>query len=57
MNDFARYSKKPNSPYIQLIIIPIVFIIMMLFGIIGANGSRILYGEVLWDPLLIVDRQ
>jgi NCS1 family nucleobase:cation symporter-1 len=55
MNDFARYSKNPRSPYVQLIIIPIAFIVMMLFGIIGANGSRILYGEVLWDPLLIVD--
>ncbi|TVY85419.1 putative permease [Lachnellula suecica] len=55
MNDFARYSKKPNSPYVQLIVIPIVFIIMMLFGIIGANGSKILFGELLWDPLLIVD--
>ncbi|KAH7346673.1 allantoin permease [Rhexocercosporidium sp. MPI-PUGE-AT-0058] len=54
-NDFARYSKKPNSPYIQLLVIPIVFIVMMLFGIIGANGSKILYGELLWDPLLIVD--
>lgn len=28
---------------------------MMLFGIIGANGSKILFGELLWDPLLIVD--
>ncbi|PVH71156.1 cytosine-purine permease [Cadophora sp. DSE1049] len=55
MNDFARYSKKPNSPYIQLLVIPLVFIVMMLFGIIGANGSKILYGELLWDPLLIVD--
>ncbi|KAI1848882.1 hypothetical protein JX265_001212 [Neoarthrinium moseri] len=55
MNDFARYSKKPNSPYVQLIVVPTVFIIMMLFGIIGANGSRILYGEVLWDPMLIID--
>ncbi|KAH6679608.1 NCS1 nucleoside transporter family [Halenospora varia] len=55
MNDFARYSKKPNSPYIQLIIIPVVFIVMMLFGIIGANGSKILFGELLWDPLLIVN--
>jgi len=54
-NDFARYSKKPNSPYVQLIVIPVVFIVMMLFGIIGANGSQILYGELLWDPLLIVD--
>jgi nucleobase:cation symporter-1, NCS1 family len=55
MNDFARYSKKPNSPYIQLIAIPVSFIVMMLFGIIGANGTRIIYGEVLWDPMLIVD--
>ncbi|KAH9890200.1 permease for cytosine/purines, uracil, thiamine, allantoin-domain-containing protein [Xylariomycetidae sp. FL2044] len=55
MNDFARYSKKPNSPYVQLLVIPSVFILMMLFGIIGANGSRILYGEVLWDPMMIVN--
>ncbi|KAG4440413.1 hypothetical protein IFR05_004106 [Cadophora sp. M221] len=55
MNDFARYSKKPSSPYIQLLVISIVFIVMMLFGIIGANRSKILHGEQLWDPLLIVD--
>ena len=55
MNDFARYSRKPNSPYVQILVIPVVFTIMMLFGIIGANGSRLIYGEVLWDPLLIVD--
>lgn len=55
MNDFARYSKKPNSPYIQLLVIPVVFIVMMLFGIVGANGSLALYGELLWDPLLIVN--
>ncbi|KAH9219962.1 hypothetical protein DL95DRAFT_456875 [Leptodontidium sp. 2 PMI_412] len=36
-NDFARYPKKPNSPYIQLLVTPIVFIAMMLFGIIGAK--------------------
>lgn len=54
-NDLARYSRKPNSPYVQLIVTPVVFIIMMLFGIIGANGSMILYGELLLDPLLIVD--
>lgn len=56
MNDFARYSKKPNSPYIQLVVIPVVFIVMMLFGIIGANGTKIIYGELLWDPMLIVDK-
>lgn len=55
MNDFARYSRNRRSPYIQLVVIPAVFTIMMLFGIIGANGSRLIYGEVLWDPLMIVD--
>ena len=53
-NDSARYSKKLNSPYVQLIVNPAVFIVMMLFGIIGVNGSKILFGELLWDPLLIV---
>ncbi|KAL1634221.1 hypothetical protein SLS56_002526 [Neofusicoccum ribis] len=56
MNDFARYSRNPRSPYIQILVIPAVFTIMMLFGIIGANGSRLIYGEVLWDPLMIVDK-
>lgn len=56
MNDFARYSRNPQSPYIQILVIPVVFTIMMLFGIIGANGSRLIYGEVLWDPLMIVDK-
>ncbi|KKY17183.1 putative ncs1 allantoate transporter [Phaeomoniella chlamydospora] len=55
MNDFARYSKKPKSPLIQLIVIPVVFLMMMIFGVVGANGSKILYGELLWDPLEIVD--
>lgn len=27
----------------------------MLFGIICANGSRILYGTLLWDPMLIIN--
>lgn len=49
MNDFARYSRNPRSPYVQLIVIPVAFMMMMLFGIIGANGSRILYGELLCE--------
>ncbi|KAH8646299.1 NCS1 nucleoside transporter family [Xylariales sp. PMI_506] len=56
MNDFARYSKKPYSPYIQLIVMPTVFLLIGLFGIIGANASRILYGEVLWDPIAIANQ-
>jgi len=55
ISDFARYSRNARSPYVQLIIIPVAFAVMMLFGIIGANGSRILYGKILWDPMLIVD--
>ncbi|KAH8884100.1 NCS1 nucleoside transporter family [Thozetella sp. PMI_491] len=55
MNDFARYSRKPSSPYVQLIAMPVVFILIGLFGIIGANGSRILYGSLLWDPILIIN--
>jgi NCS1 family nucleobase:cation symporter-1 len=56
MNDFARYSKNRNSPYIQLIVMPTVFVLMGLFGIVGANASRILYGEVLWDPIAIANQ-
>lgn len=56
MNDFSRYSRSPRSPLVQLVVMPVVFAVVMLFGIIGANGSRLLYGKILWDPLLIVDQ-
>jgi cytosine/uracil/thiamine/allantoin permease len=46
-NDFARYSKKPNSPYVQLIVIPIVFIIVMLFGIWREWVKDYLWGTAL----------
>ncbi|KAK2811748.1 hypothetical protein FQN50_001786 [Emmonsiellopsis sp. PD_5] len=55
MNDFARYSRNPKSPYIQLFIVPVATLMMVVFGIVGANGSKVLYGELLWDPLLIMD--
>lgn len=55
MNDFSRYSRNPRAPYIQLIAMPVCFIVIAIFGMIGANGSRILYGEIAWDPLTIAD--
>lgn len=40
---------------IQIFIIPTVFLMMAFWGIVGASGSQILYGKVLWDPLLLID--
>ncbi|KAG9242300.1 permease for cytosine/purines, uracil, thiamine, allantoin-domain-containing protein [Calycina marina] len=48
VGNFATLGKQ-ISPYVQLIIIPVAFIAMMPFSIIGANGSQILYGYLLWD--------
>lgn len=42
--------------YIQIFIIPTCFLIMAFWGIVGAGATQIIYGEVLWDPLLVVDR-
>lgn len=47
--DFTRYPKIPKAQYVQLIIIPVVFIIVS-FGIATTSASIVLYGSYLWKP-------
>ncbi|KAK5688816.1 hypothetical protein LTS10_000794 [Elasticomyces elasticus] len=52
--DFARYSKKPSDQNIQAIVIPCIFTIVGLLGIFTAAASQTAYGEVEWNPIVIV---
>lgn len=57
INDFARYSRKTRSVYIQILIIPLSFALMSLMGIIIAGAATDLYGgqeEEIWDPLTVL---
>jgi Permease for cytosine/purines, uracil, thiamine, allantoin len=44
------------SQYIQLIIIPIAFTFASFVGIAVTSAGITLYGQVLWDPLKLVDQ-
>ncbi|EJD55067.1 NCS1 nucleoside transporter family [Auricularia subglabra TFB-10046 SS5] len=53
--DFTRYARTPKDQYIQLLIIPICFTLAAFIGIAVTSAGTILYGEVLWDPLRLID--
>ncbi|KAK7510883.1 cytosine-purine permease [Phyllosticta citriasiana] len=55
INDFTRYAKKPQMTYVQLFIIPTVFVFMAAMGMIIVGSANALYGELQWDPLKIMN--
>ncbi|KAK3110894.1 hypothetical protein LTR53_014362 [Teratosphaeriaceae sp. CCFEE 6253] len=53
--DFARYAKKPRDQNIQAIVIPVIFTIVGLLGIFTAAAAQEAYGEVIWNPIVIIE--
>jgi len=51
--DFTRYLKKPQGVYWQGLFLPLISIILGLFGIISTSAAKIVYGEYIWDPLAL----
>ncbi|KAL8291264.1 hypothetical protein RQP46_002242 [Phenoliferia psychrophenolica] len=50
--DFTRYAKSPMSQYIQAPVLPALYLITALFGIISASCTKSFNnGVVLWSPL------
>ncbi|ONH69043.1 Uridine permease [Cyberlindnera fabianii] len=56
VNDFTRYSKSKYAVVSQVYAIPVNQGILTPMGIVGGIASEIIYGEVLWDPLLIAQK-
>ncbi|KDQ54500.1 hypothetical protein JAAARDRAFT_135506 [Jaapia argillacea MUCL 33604] len=54
--DFTRYAKNERAQYVQLLIIPTVFTLCGFIGIAVTSAGIVLYGEVLWDPLRLIDK-
>jgi NCS1 family nucleobase:cation symporter-1 len=44
------------SQYIQLVVIPIGFTLASFIGIAVTSAGVVLYGQVLWDPLKLIDQ-
>jgi nucleobase:cation symporter-1, NCS1 family len=48
--------KSLHSQYIQIIIIPIAITLAAFTGIAVTSAGITLYGEILWDPLKLIDK-
>ena len=54
--DFTRYARSPRDQYVQLAIIPFSFTLAAFIGIAVTSAGSVLYGQVLWDPLRLIDQ-
>ncbi|KIN95575.1 hypothetical protein M404DRAFT_1007353 [Pisolithus tinctorius Marx 270] len=54
--DFTCYARNEQAQFVQPLVIPIVFTLCSFAGIAVTSAGIQLYGEVLWDPLLLIDR-
>jgi NCS1 family nucleobase:cation symporter-1 len=53
--DFSRYANKPSAQNIQALVIPFIFTVVGLLGIFTAAAAEAVYGEVLWNPIDIIN--
>lgn len=53
--DFTRYAISPNHSYTMAIALPATATLIAFFGVVGAAGSLLMWGEQKWDPLVFVD--
>jgi NCS1 family nucleobase:cation symporter-1 len=55
--DFTRFARKPKDAlWSQLFTIPAGFAFTSFIGIMVSSSSAVIYGETIWDPLLLLDR-
>ncbi|KAI0795805.1 cytosine-purine permease [Abortiporus biennis] len=54
--DFTRYAKDERAQYVQLAIIPVAFTLCGFIGLSVTSAGIVLYGQVLWDPLKLIDQ-
>ncbi|KAF8072151.1 permease for cytosine/purines, uracil, thiamine, allantoin-domain-containing protein [Lyophyllum atratum] len=53
--DFTRYAKNERVQFVQLLIIPVAFTLVGFIGIAVTSAAEVIYGEILWDPLKLID--
>ncbi|KAI0319812.1 cytosine-purine permease [Amylostereum chailletii] len=54
--DFTRYARSERAQNVQLLVIPVAFTLCCFVGLAVTSAGAVLYGDVLWDPLRLVDR-
>jgi NCS1 family nucleobase:cation symporter-1 len=53
ISDFSRYLKNPRTVWVQTFWFPFICTALGLLGIITTSASKTLYGEYIWDPVVI----
>ncbi|GIZ36896.1 hypothetical protein CKM354_000036200 [Cercospora kikuchii] len=54
--DFTRYLKSSRGVYWQGFFLPMISLMLGLFGIICCSASKVLYDEYIWDPLVLASK-
>ncbi|QLG75106.1 hypothetical protein HG535_0H04330 [Zygotorulaspora mrakii] len=54
--DFTRYAKRNSSQYITVFVMPCMACLMTFLGVVTARASRVLYGTMMWSPMLLVNQ-
>lgn len=54
--DFTRYLKTSRGVYWQGLFLPMIGLILGLFGIICCSAAKVIYGEYIWDPVALAAR-
>lgn len=54
INDFTRYARRERQTWVQLVIIPMSFMLMALMGLVIVGSAEKIYGELQWDVLSIM---
>ncbi|KAK7206005.1 hypothetical protein BZA70DRAFT_150547 [Myxozyma melibiosi] len=54
--DYSRYARKKSDTFITMFAVPFTATVITVIGVIVAAGSKILYGEILWDPLEVINK-
>lgn len=51
--DFTRYLRNEKAIYWQVAFLPLIQLMLGLFGIISTSCAMVVYGEYIWDPLAL----
>ncbi|TAQ89492.1 hypothetical protein B7494_g2156 [Chlorociboria aeruginascens] len=51
--DFTRYLHSSKGVYFQVAFLPLIQLVLGLFGIISTSASKVVYGQYIWDPLAL----
>ncbi|KAK9365539.1 permease for cytosine/purines, uracil, thiamine, allantoin-domain-containing protein [Lipomyces kononenkoae] len=53
--DYSRYSTTKYSHFTTALAVPFTATIITFIGVVAASGSKVMFGQILWDPLLIIN--